>query len=170
MFEMKDRGCSPEDALRLAATLISENLMVREIWVEEHKGLVEDWSKQTNLLEKINYVAISCFAPIYIVNNTFTRLSMCRGCIHAIHPLKDLESFIRRVQHFPTSGFVLFKRVNNYFEEIPYVCGYTIDTKEKVLDGLVLPLPPDSKFWVEVNGQRFECDAPKFQSATKIEN
>lgn len=164
MFEMKDKGCSPEDALRLAATLVSENLTVREIWVEEHQELVNDWGTQTSNLDVINYVAVSCFAPIYIVDNTFTRLDTHRDCIRAIHPLGNLKSFIDRIEHFPTSGFVLFKRVNNYFEEVSVKCGYSIGMKDKVFEGLALPLPKGAQFWIEIEEERFECPTPDFNS------
>lgn len=168
MFEIKDKGCSPEDALRLAATLISENLTAREVWVEEHKELVNDWKKLTSSLDMINYVALSCFAPIYIVDNTFTRLDIRRDCIRAIHPLCSLKSFIDRVKHSPTSGFVLFKRVNNYFEEVSVKCGYSIGMKDKEFMGLTLPIPKNAKFWVEIADERFECSPPNFKSSPVI--
>lgn len=164
MFEMKDKGCSPEDALRLAATLVSENLTVREIWVEEHQELITDWKNLTSDLDVINYVAVSCFAPIYIVDNTFTRLDTRRDCIRAINPLGSLKSFIDRIENFPTSGFVLFKRVNNYFEEVSVKCGYSIGMKDKVFKGLALPLPKGAMFWIEIDDERFECSTPDFKS------
>ena len=169
MFEMKDKGCSPEDALRLAATLVSKNLTAREIWVEEHQELINDWDKQTSGLDVINYVAVSCFAPIYIVDNTITRLETHRDCIRAIHPLGDLKSFINWNLNFPTSGFVLFKRVNNYFEEVSVKCGYSLAEKERVFFmGLTLPLPKGAKFWIEIEDERFECPTPNFKSFLTI--
>lgn len=168
MFEMKDKGCSPEDALRLAATLVSENLTAREIWVEEHQELVNDWKNQISNLDVINYVAVSCFAPICIVDNTFTRLDTRRDCIRAINPLGNIKSFIDRIEHFPTSGFVLFKRVNNYFEEVSVKCGYSLAEKEKVFRGLTLPLPEGAKLWVEIEDERFECPTPDFKSFPTI--
>lgn len=158
---MKLNKSTEEMALRVAATLISDNVLAQEDWVNRHKGsdLVSDLSDIED-----NYIAVMCFAPVYFTEGSITRLPICRECIRDIKVLKDFKPILNQLFVFVDSAYVIFKKQSDdSFVELPYKYGYlkTEGGINEFQGGLVLPLPQDSKFWIDIGNERIWIDPPK---------
>lgn len=158
---MKLNKATEEMALRVAATLISDNTVVQEDWVNKYKDkdLVSGLSD-----EEDNYIAVMCFAPVYIMKDNITRLSLRRDCIRDIKVMKDIKPIFNHLFAFVGSAYVIFKKQpDGDFVELPYQYGY--ERADGVINdfhgGLILPLPQKSKFWVDIDNERIWIDPPK---------
>ncbi|WP_324823638.1 hypothetical protein [Sinanaerobacter sp. ZZT-01] len=158
---MKMKSWTKESVLNVAATLISDNVVVQEDWVNRHKGsdLVSDLSDIED-----NYIAVMCFAPVYFMKGSITRLHINRECIRDIKVMKDFKPIFNHLFLFVDSAYVIFKKQSDgNFIELPYKYGYekVNGTVNEFQGGLVLPLPKNSKFWIDIDGERVWIDPPK---------
>lgn len=158
---MKLKNWTNESVLKVAATLISDNVVAQEDWVNRHKGsdLVSDLSDIED-----NYIAVMCFAPVYFMKGSITRLHINRECIRDIKVMKDFKPIFYHLFLFVDSAYVIFKKQSDgNFIELPYKYGYekVNGTVNEFHGGLVLPLPENSKFWIDIDGERVWIDSPK---------
>lgn len=152
-----------EMALRVAATLISDNAIVQEDWVNRHKSTSTDLVS-TLSDEEDNYIAVMCFAPVYLHEGRLTRLSLRRECIRDIKVLKDFRPLLKQLFVFVDSACIFFKKQpDGSFVELPYKYGYErVDgVVNEFQGGLVLPLPLGAKFWFDIDNERIWLDPPK---------
>ncbi len=158
---MNKSRITKEMALKVAATLVSDNIAAQDDWIKRHEGgdFCLDLSDQEG-----NYVAIMCFAPVYMNKQSLTRLSPYRDCIRGIRITKDLNCIFHQMFVFIDSAYIIFKKQpDGNLVELPYKCGYDYEEGDshEFIGGLLLPLPADVKFWVDIGSERIWIDPPK---------
>ena len=158
---------SKEEILNAVSSLVSEDDYVRENWVRGHleSDIVSTWDALSETMD-VKYILVACFAPIYVCDGKMTRLSPRREYIHCISPAESLKTLVGRMLAFPGDGFVVFKKVDDHFEEIPFRYGYVGKDVVKEFSGsLIIPFPKDSVFWLEADGKRFETATPSYKKS-----
>lgn len=157
---MKLNKATEEMALRVAATLISDNVAAQEDWVERHQGKGYFVDNSEN---EAKYIVVSCFAHSYFTGGQLYITSPVKDCIRAVKVWDKLNIPLKNLFIFIGLSYVIFKKQpDGTYVEIPYECGF--DLYEKVYEykrAFYLPLPVGAKFWVDVDSERLWIDPPK---------
>ena len=118
---------SREEVLKIVSCLVSENKTLRDLWVEDNldgeisyivklsRWLFSDYSDSS-----FKYIVCMCYASSYFVEGELTCLPCKRGYISSIFAADEVRQIINRFVSFPQKGFVVFKRVDDSYVEIPF--------------------------------------------------
>ena len=154
---------SREEVLKIVSCLVSENQALRDLWVEDNLESEIAYKSEDYSDSSFKYIVCMCYASTYFVEGELTCLPCKRGYISTIFAADEVRQIINRFVSFPQKGFVVFKRVDDSYVEIPF------EVKCDKGRCFHYSFEKGSTVFVKVDGEEYKCSFKPYDKENGIQ-